>query len=87
MSIKFCSLSSGSSGNCQYVETENLRILIDEGFSGKRIEELLSSIGVNPSTIDCILVTHEHVDHIKGIGDMTFPYMPTRKRGFLWMGN
>ena len=74
MSIKFCSLSSGSSGNCQYIETDNSRILIDAGFSGKRIEELLSSIGVNPSTIDCIFVTHEHVDHIKGIGILSRRY-------------
>ena len=68
MGVKFCSLSSGSSGNCQYIETDNIRILIDAGLSGKRIEELLKSIDVCPTTIDCILVTHEHIDHIKGAG-------------------
>lgn len=68
MSIKFCSLSSGSSGNCQYIETEKTKILVDAGFSGKRIQELLGSIDVCPTSIDGILVTHEHIDHIKGLG-------------------
>lgn len=74
MSIKFCSLSSGSSGNCQYVETDNIRILIDAGFSGKKIEELLSSIDVCPTSIDYIFVTHEHLDHIKGVGVLSRRY-------------
>lgn len=68
MSIKFCSLSSGSSGNCQYIETENMKVLIDGGFSGKTMESLLKSIEVQANTIDAILVTHEHIDHIKGVG-------------------
>jgi phosphoribosyl 1,2-cyclic phosphodiesterase len=68
MAIKFCSLSSGSSGNCQYIETKESKILIDAGFSGKRIEELLEEIQVDPKTLDAILVTHEHIDHSKGVG-------------------
>lgn len=68
MSIKFCSLSSGSSGNCQYIETEKTKLLVDAGFSGKRVEELLKSINVCPTTLNGILITHEHIDHIKGIG-------------------
>lgn len=74
MGIKFCSLSSGSSGNCQYVETDRIKILIDSGFNGKKIESLLSSINVNPSEIDYILVTHEHIDHIKGVGVLSRKY-------------
>ena len=74
MSIKFCSLSSGSDGNCQYIETNNTRILIDGGFSGKRIESLLSSIGVCPTTLDGIFVTHEHIDHVKGVGILSRRY-------------
>lgn len=74
MKIKFCSLSSGSSGNCQYIETKNSRILIDAGFSGKRIEALLKSIDVEPSSIDAILVTHEHIDHVKGVGVLSRRY-------------
>ncbi|AFS79821.1 metallo-beta-lactamase family protein [Gottschalkia acidurici 9a] len=68
MTIKFCSLASGSSGNCQYIETEKIRVLVDVGLSGKRVQELLSSIEIEASTIDCILITHEHKDHIKGAG-------------------
>lgn len=74
MTFKFCSLSSGSSGNCQYVEAGGTRILVDSGFSGRRIEGLLSEIGVGPDTIDYILVTHEHIDHVKGAGVMSRRY-------------
>lgn len=87
MEIKFCSLSSGSSGNCQYIETKNTRILIDGGFSGKRMEALLSSIGVCPSTLDGILVTHEHIDHIKGVGVFSRRYdLPIYANGNTWLG-
>lgn len=87
MSIKFCSLSSGSSGNCQYVETENTRILIDAGFSGKRVEELLSSIDVNPKSIDAILVTHEHIDHTLGVGVLSRRYdIPIYANSNTWVG-
>lgn len=68
MGVNFCSLSSGSSGNCQYIETEKTRLLIDGGFSGIKIQNLLSSIDVCPGTIDYILVTHEHIDHVMGVG-------------------
>lgn len=74
MGIKFCSLSSGSSGNCQYIGTDRTNILIDGGFSGKKIEGLLSHIGVSPSSIDYILVTHEHIDHVKGVGVLSRRY-------------
>ncbi len=74
MGIKFCSLSSGSSGNCQYIETDRIRILMDGGLSGKKIEGLLSSIDVCPTTIDSILVTHEHIDHIRGVGVLSRRY-------------
>jgi len=87
MAIKFCSLSSGSSGNCQYIETDNTRILIDAGFSGKKIESLLSSIGVNPSTIDGILVTHEHIDHTLGVGILSRRYnIPIYANSNTWVG-
>lgn len=74
MTFKFCSLSSGSSGNCQYIETDNIRLLIDAGFSGKRIEGLLDSIDVCPRSLNGILVTHEHIDHIKGVGVLSRRY-------------
>lgn len=74
MNFKFCSLSSGSSGNCQYIETNKSRILIDAGFSGKRVEMLLDSIDIAPNTIDAIFVTHEHIDHAKGVGVLSRRY-------------
>ena len=69
--LNFCSLFSGSSGNSLYVESENAKILVDVGMSCKKIEEALNSIEVNPSSIDAILVTHEHSDHIKGISTIS----------------
>ncbi|NMB10260.1 MAG: MBL fold metallo-hydrolase [Tissierellia bacterium] len=87
MKMKFCSLSSGSSGNCVYMETENTRVLIDAGFSGKKVEELLKNIDVDPKTLDGILVTHEHTDHIKGVGILSRRYnLPIMANYGTWMG-
>lgn len=87
MKIKFCSLSSGSSGNCQYIETRNTKILIDAGFSGKRIEILLESIGVSPCELDGIFVTHEHTDHIRGVGVLSRRYnIPIYANENTWIG-
>lgn len=66
--FQFCSLFSGSSGNCSFVQTDTTKILIDAGESAKKIVDSLSSIDVDPSSIDAILITHEHSDHVKGIG-------------------
>ncbi len=66
--MKMCSIASGSSGNCVYLETEEARIIIDAGLSGKQIQTLLEKGGINPKKLDAILVTHEHADHIKGVG-------------------
>lgn len=66
--MKFCSLSSGSSGNCEYIEHNDTRILIDAGLSGKKIKSLLEDINVDIDTIDALFVTHEHIDHVKGVG-------------------
>lgn len=87
MNIKFCSLSSGSTGNCQYIETENSKILVDGGFSGKRIEELLASIDVSPKELDGIFVTHEHSDHVRGVGVLSRRYnLPIYANERTWMG-
>lgn len=81
--LNFCSLYSGSSGNSLFVESENTKILVDAGMSCKKIEEALNSIEVNPSSIDAILVTHEHSDHIKGISTISkkfdIPVFATRE--------
>ena len=66
--FNFCSLYSGSSGNSLYVETENTRLLIDAGVSSKKIESALTNLNVDPASINGILVTHEHSDHVQGLG-------------------
>ncbi len=66
--MKLISLSSGSSGNCLYVEHENTKLLIDAGLSGNRIQQLMADASIDPSTLSAILVTHEHEDHIGGVG-------------------
>jgi len=69
--LKFCSLYSGSTGNSLYVQSNSTKILIDAGVSTKKIEEGLSNINVNPNDITAIIVTHEHSDHIKGLGTLS----------------
>lgn len=69
--FNFCSLYSGSSGNCLFVETDNTKLLIDAGVSLKKIEEGLNNINIDPSSLDGILVTHEHSDHIKSLGSLS----------------
>lgn len=63
----FCPLASGSKGNCIYFGTNEAKILIDAGLSARAIKERLSLINVDISEIDAILVTHEHIDHIRGL--------------------
>lgn len=70
----FCPLYSGSSGNSVYVSSGNSSILIDAGLPGKHIEKALQSINKNPNEIDGIFVTHEHIDHIKGVGVLSRRY-------------
>lgn len=65
--MKVCVLSSGSKGNTTYIESDNAKILIDVGNSAKYVKEKLEDIGANPSDINAILITHTHVDHIKGL--------------------
>ena len=69
-------LSSGSKGNCTYVETKNHKILIDIGTSSLYVEKSLKSIGVNPEEIDIVLVTHAHIDHVAGIKVFSKKYNP-----------
>ncbi len=66
--MELCSIASGSSGNCIFAGTDDCHILVDVGISGKRIEGGLNEIGFQTSEMNGILITHEHADHIKGLG-------------------
>ena len=66
--FNFCSLYSGSSGNSLFVESENTKLLVDAGVSSKKIEEALGNLEIDPTSIDGILITHEHSDHVQGLG-------------------
>ena len=74
--MRVCVLSSGSKGNCSYVETKNHKILIDIGNSCAYVERALKSINVEPSDIDIILITHAHVDHVSGLRVFCKKYNP-----------
>jgi len=65
--MRFSVISSGSKANCTFIESGNTRILIDCGLSAKELERRLLIHGINPETIDAIIVTHEHSDHVYGI--------------------
>ena len=72
--MKVVVLSSGSKGNTTYVETETTRMLIDIGNSCKYVKERLKELNIDPKSIDGILITHTHKDHIKGLEVFTKQY-------------
>lgn len=66
--MRFSVLGSGSRGNCTLVETGSTRVLIDNGFSGKEIITRLRALGIAPESLTALILTHEHDDHVKGVG-------------------
>lgn len=66
--MRFSVLASGSSGNAIFIENDEHQFLVDAGLSGKKLESLFSKIDRSMDNLDGILVTHEHSDHIKGLG-------------------
>ncbi|MBE5786603.1 MAG: MBL fold metallo-hydrolase [Clostridiales bacterium] len=74
MRFTFCPLFSGSSGNAIFVGAGDTRILIDGGMPGRSIENALREIGILPETLTGIAVTHEHSDHVKGVGILSRKY-------------
>ena len=80
--MELCSIASGSSGNCICVGTQESHLLVDAGISGKRIETGLNSVGLKTSEMEAILITHEHIDHVKGLGvisrSLNIPIYATR---------
>lgn len=68
VSVQFTILASGSSGNCAYLEADDTRLLIDAGLSARQIRQRLLGIGRTPEKLNGILITHEHSDHVQGLG-------------------
>jgi len=66
--IRLCALGSGSSGNCVYVGNGGSALLLDAGFSGKEISSRLKTAGIDAESIRGVVVSHEHSDHVKGVG-------------------
>ncbi len=72
--MRFASLGSGSRGNATLIESGSSRLLLDCGFAARETERRLNLLGVAPETLDAILVTHEHQDHVRGVGPMARRY-------------
>lgn len=72
--MRLVPLCSGSSGNATLVEAGGLRLLIDAGGTGRRIEALLTEAGAAADALDAILLTHEHIDHVQGVGVLSRRY-------------
>ena len=72
--MRFMSIASGSSGNSYYVGTDKVSLLLDAGISMKRIDSGLGNLGLSLRDIDGVLITHEHIDHVKSLGSMARKY-------------
>ena len=83
--MRVINLSSGSDGNLTYIESENARIIVDDGLSCKETENRLSLLGIGGGQLDGIVVTHEHTDHIKGINNFSKKYdIPVYAHNKVW---
>jgi phosphoribosyl 1,2-cyclic phosphodiesterase len=72
--LAICTLASGSKGNATYISDGHTSILIDAGLSGIELQRRLTSRGLDPAELDAIIVSHEHSDHIKGVGILSRRY-------------
>ena len=74
--MKVCNLASGSKGNCTFIQTKKHNILIDVGVTTLYIENNLKEIGIDPNSIDLVLITHSHTDHTGGLKVFNNKYHP-----------
>lgn len=72
--MRLASIASGSSGNCIYIGSDSHHVLVDTGIGRKRVEEGLAALDLSPADLDGILITHEHSDHISGLGVLSRRY-------------
>ena len=66
--MRVCLVASGSKGNAVFVESGDTRLLIDAGLAARELIERLAAVGVDAATLNAVLVTHEHGDHVRGVG-------------------
>ena len=69
--LRFLSFGSGSSGNCYYLYTENFGLLIDIGISMRRLKKYFTDYGLHMSDVKAVIVTHDHADHVKSVGQFS----------------
>lgn len=85
MGMRFTVLSSGSTGNATVIEHGDTSLLVDAGLSAKRLDELFREREVSPEQLKGILITHEHSDHIKGLGALARKYnLPVYANANTW---
>ena len=72
--LKFLSLGSSSSGNCYYLATDNVQILVDAGVPVRSLKHDLKERGLALNDIDAVFITHDHADHIKAVGHLAHDY-------------
>lgn len=74
MNLRFVSLGSGSRGNATLVQGGDTCLLLDSGFTVRELEKRCARVGIDPAEIDAVLVSHEHADHVKGVGPLARKY-------------
>lgn len=72
--MRMCSIASGSSGNCIYIGSDTTHLLVDAGISGKKVMQGVESLGIRMDELNGILITHEHIDHVSGLGVLARKY-------------
>ena len=87
MRLTLCPLASGSAGNSIYMACGGVKLLVDAGVSAARVVAGLHEIGVSPDEIDGVLITHEHVDHVRGLGVLCRKHgIPVYANEMTWQG-
>ena len=85
MNLQISPLLSSSSGNTSLLSTESTTLLVDAGAAGSLIEKAIREVGFSPASLGGILITHEHLDHIKGAGVLSRKYdLPIYANAATW---
>lgn len=69
--IEICALASGSDGNATYIRSGSTTVLVDAGISLRELSRRLSKVDSTPDSLNAVVITHEHIDHVRGIGPLS----------------